>query len=230
MRGTRWALRIGAAALVAGGALLLGTGPAAAAATISINPGNIPATAAGYPTKDCSQTGGSSTLDGWVFVLPGNKGQFVSLTLTFKTSGGATVVVSVPPSGTISSSPASKAWVQTPAGYTLVAATATINGTSSSGYFNLTHTCPATGSPSPSPSSESPTPSESPSTEPPGTPTPSDPSSSSSSGTASALAAVADAVTSPAGAVGGLLFLGSGLAGGMSLLQYARRRRDEWTA
>jgi hypothetical protein len=214
MRGTKIALRTGAAALIAGGVVLLGAGPAAADTTIPINPGNLPATAAGYPSQECSQTGPSSTQDGWVFVLPGNKGKFTSLTLTFNTGSG-TVVVSIPPSGMISAS-GTKAWLQTATGYTLVAASATISG-SSNGFFVLTHTCPTTGTPSPSPSSSSPS----------DTPSPSDSSTSPSESSSSALAQLTNAVTSPAGAVGSLLFLGTGLAGGMSLLQYARRRRDQ---
>jgi len=75
---------------------------------------------------------------------------------------------------------------------------------SPNGFFVLTHTCPATGTPSPSPSGSSPS----------DTPSPSDSSTNRSETSSSALSQV-------------VLFLGSGLAGGMSLLQYARRRRDE---
>jgi hypothetical protein len=215
MRGTRLALRLAAAALIAGGVVLLGAGPAAADTTIPINPGNLPATAAGYPTQECGQTGTSSTLDGWVFVLPGNKGKFTSLTLTFDTGSGTTVV-SIPPSGGISAS-GTKAWVQTPAGWTLVTAWATISGTSN-GFFVLTHTCPATGTPSPSPSSSSPS----------DTPTPSDSSSTGtpSDSSSSAFAQIADAASSPAVALGGIFVAGTSLLGSLGLLRFGRRRRD----
>lgn len=207
MRAWKTALQVGAVTLLTGGAVLLGASPASADTTILINPGNIPATAAGYPTQECSLTPASPTTDGWVFVLPGNKGAFTSLTLTFD-SGSGTVTLTIPPSGQISAK-GTKAWISTPAGYTLVAASATVSG-ASNGFFVLTHTCPATSTPSPSPS----TPSETPSS-----------SDSSGPGTSSPVALAMSTVTSPASMIGGLLLAFSGIGGWLGL-HYTRRRRE----
>lgn len=197
---------VAAAAAFAGGLLLLGATPAHAVSTIPINPGSVPATAAGFGSQECTQTGASATRDGWVFVLPGNKGTFVSLTLTFATPGGPVVFTIPTDGGTIATGGGTnKAWLTTPAGWTLVGGSAVINGQSSNGFFVLTHTCPATTTPSPSPS-----------TSPPSTP----PTS-----TSSAAALLATAATSPAGAVVGLLLTG-GLLGTGTILAL-RRRRDQ---
>src|SRR5262245_53760898 len=85
-------LRAAAVTAVLGGALFVGVAPAWADTTIPINPGNVPTTASAFPEQSCDQVpgGASSTQDGWVFVLPGNKGSFTSLTLTFQTTTGTT--------------------------------------------------------------------------------------------------------------------------------------------
>jgi hypothetical protein len=207
--------RSAAAAAFAGGLLLLGATPAHAVSTIPINPGSVPATAAGFGSQECTQTGSSPGLDGWVFVLPGNKGTFVSVTLTFATPGG-NVVLTIPTDGGAigTAGGANKAWITTPAGWTLIAASAEING-QSNGFFVLTHTCPATGTPSPSPSSSSPS-------EPPSTPPSTPPTSESSSSSAAALLIAAG--SSPLGAAVGLLLSGGLLSSGAVMVM--RRRRD----
>jgi hypothetical protein len=154
---------VGAAAVVA---LAFGS-PAWANNTIDINPGNVPTTAAGFDGHSCDANQGGGPLQGkdiWVFVLPGQHGttgDFVSVTADFGANGSVTITAATDPGNFANGGPAtSKAWIVTPAGWTLVGATAEITGTADS--FNLTHTCPSSGSPSPSPStSRSSTPSPS---------------------------------------------------------------------
>jgi hypothetical protein len=214
MRFSTMVVRSAAAAAFAGGLLLLGAAPAQAQTTIPINPGNVPTTAADFGTHECTQTGSSPDLDGWVFVLPGNKGSFVSVTATFATPGG-TVQLTIPTDGgAIGGTGNRKAWITTPAGWTLIDATAVIEG-QSNGFFVLTHTCPAVGTPTPSPSSSSP--SESPSSSPPSTP----PTSESTSSSAAAL--LVGAGGTPLGAAVGLLFTCAVSTGAVLVM---RRRRD----
>lgn len=201
--------RLAFVAVAAGIAVLSAAGPASANSTISINPGNI-VKPGGTPAtgSQCDIGNGPYTdKDVWVFVLPGPEaGLFVSVTASFDTNGdgAADLDVTFPtgsyPSGFVQDNPqAPKAWIATPAGWTLKGATAVITGEADK--FNLTHTCAAgtkpsmsprpskspheSKSPSASPSaSESASPSESPSTSPsevpsespstPGTPVPSE--------------------------------------------------------
>ncbi len=156
-------------AATAGAAIVIGLGagsPAWADTSIGINPGNVPTTAAGYGSKDCDPHFGGGPhagTDVWVFVLPGGKdaGDFVSVTATFGTPGGAeTLTIPADGGAIVTDKGASKAWIATPSGWTLTGATAVITGTAAK--FNLTHTCPASGNgtPSPSPSiSDTPSPS-----------------------------------------------------------------------
>jgi len=140
--------------LAGAGLLALGPSTAAWAATISINPGNVPTTAADYPNKSCDPNQGGGPLPGqdvWVFVLPGNhdtSGDFVSVTATYGANGPITITAAADPGNFDNGGPSTaKAWIVTPAGWTLTAATAEITGTAD--FFNLTHTCPASSSPSP---------------------------------------------------------------------------------
>lgn len=147
-----WMARLAVA--VAAGLLALWPSTAAWAATISINPGNVPTTAAGFENHSCDPNQGGGPFPGedvWVFVLPGNQGDFVSVTATFGANGSLTI----PTDGgdIVDDNGTSKAWITTPAGWTLTAATAEITGTGE--FFNLTHTCPASSTPAPT---ESPTP------------------------------------------------------------------------
>lgn len=214
--------------------------------TIPVHASQVPTTAAGFGTHSCDNIpgGASATQDGWVFVLPGNKGTFESLTLTFTKTDGTTTTVDIPPSGGILANGTSKAWVQTPKGWTLTAGSAVITGTSPQGYFNITHTCPATGpKPTPSPSKShcpSPSPSESgPVESASASPSASGSASASSSATGSTSASPSTAgavATSPAAnggsslpvtgvALTGFVVAGAGLIAVGTLLVVARRRR-----
>lgn len=197
------------------------SGPAWAVSTININPGNVPTTAAGFNNHECDANFGGGPFpnqDVWVFVLPGShdtSGDFVSLTANFNGNGSITITAASNPGNFSNGGPAtSKAFIITPAGFTLTGASAVITGTAD--FFNLTHTCPASGSPSPSPTM---TPTASPTATPTATPT--------------------RTATVPTGAVkaggggsqsGGSLVWGLGAltvaAGGASALMLFRRRRD----
>jgi hypothetical protein len=149
-------LRVGLGLAVGAVALAVST-QAWANSTININHGNVPTTAAGYGNHDCDANQGGGPFQGkdvWVFVLPGNHkdtGDFVSVTATFGANGSITITSAANPQNFANSgSAAAKAWIVTPAGWTLTGATAVITGTADK--FNLTHTCPAAGSPGPSPS------------------------------------------------------------------------------
>jgi hypothetical protein len=215
-----------AAIAVGFGLGLLGGAPAWAASTIDINPGNVPATAAGYSTIECDDNLGGGPFpnqDVWVFVLPGGKdtGEFISVTAVFSTPGG-TVTLTIPTDGgeIVTDNGASKAWIATPAGWTLTGATAVVSGDADS--FNLTHTCPASGG-SPSPSG-SPTPSESPS------PSPSGSSSTGSTppGSVSPTGPGAGPSLPRTGlALTGLATTGAALVAGGTVLLAVRRRREE---
>jgi hypothetical protein len=202
------------------------SGPAWAVSTININPGNVPTTAAGFNTHECDANFGGGPFPGqdvWVFVLPGNhdtSGDFVSLTADFNGNGSITITAAANPGNFSNGGPAtSKAFIIAPAGFTLTGASAVITGTAD--FFNLTHTCPASGSPSPTPTM---TPTASPTVTPTATPT---------------ATPTRTAPTVPSGAVkaggggsqsSGSLVWGLGAltvaAGGVSTLMLFRRRRD----
>ena len=211
---------------VAAVALAIGSPAWADNSTININSGNVPTTAADYNKAEqkCSanQGGGPSAgSDVWVFVLPGEhatSGDFVSVTADFGANGTKTITSAADPDNFSNGGPdTAKAWIVAPAGWTLVGATAEITGTAES--FNLTHTCPASGTATPTPT---------PSHDPTATPTPRvTPSTGGSPG------------TTPSGGVGtggggGLASgsLGWGIAallvaaGTGAVLVVARRRRN----
>ncbi|MFC0096224.1 hypothetical protein ACFFKH_01615 [Micromonospora marina] len=84
--------------------------------------------------------------DVWVFNLPGNQattGTFQTITATFSTPGGPVTrtIPTDPNSAIVNDLGTSKAWIRTPAGWTLTGATAVISGTAR--FFVLTHTCAA---------------------------------------------------------------------------------------
>lgn len=147
MRGSRL-VRLGAA--VAAGVLAVGPGgPAYAADTININPGNVPTTAGGFETQDCDPNFGGGPHPGedvWVFVLPkpNQLGQFTSVTATFDTpEGEQTLTIEQDGGAIVNDKGTSKAWIRTPAGWTLTGASAEITKTAGpNDEFNLTHTCP----------------------------------------------------------------------------------------
>jgi hypothetical protein len=139
---------------------------------VAINPGNVPTTAGDAPNL-CEANFGGGPLPGqdvWVFVLPDLGRDFVSITANFDSDGNGTADASrtAPADGGIADdNGTSKGWVLAPAGWTLISATAVVTGSADPNgvSFNLTHACPASGSPSPSPS-------RSPSASPSHTPTP----------------------------------------------------------
>jgi hypothetical protein len=216
---------VGAIAVVA---VSIGSPALAAKRTIGINTGNISTTAAAFKTHLCSANQGGGPFAGsdvWVFVLPGEhatSGDFVSLTADFGVNGTKTITFAANPSNFDNGGPqTAKAWIVTTAGWTLVGATAEITGTG--GSFNLTHTCPSSGTPAPSP-----TPSRTPDPTP--TPTPSSRVTPSTGGSPG---------TTPSGGVstGGGGSLGSGslglgvvalvvATGGAVILVLAWRRRN----
>lgn len=142
--------------------VLVAAAPAWAQTSISINPGNVPTTAEGHDTHECNPDQGGGPFPGqdvWVFVLPGNQattGDFQSVTATF-VEGTVTITRDDDPDNfSPEGGPAtSKAWVVTPAGWTLTGATAEISG--SADFFNLTHTCPGGPGPTPTPTVPTPT-------------------------------------------------------------------------
>lgn len=231
-----WIL-LGRVAAGAGAAVVVGlatASPAWADATVGVNPGNVPTTASAYGTHECDENFGAgphSGSDVWVFVLPGNHdkvGDFVSVTAQF----GANDTLTIPADGgaVVTDKGTSKAWIATPAGWTLTGASAVITGTADK--FNLTHTCPASGggqtsTPSPSGSAATPVPSGSA-----GTPAPSgsaqtatpgptgDSTDPSTGGESGSLPLTGTAVT-------GVAVTGAALVAGGIVLLVARRRRDE---
>lgn len=166
-----------AAAGLAGAVALAFAVPALAGGTdfIEINPGNVPTTAEDFKSQSCDQIPADTAdwLDGWVFVLPNSvnaEGNFISITATFDDADGDEHVFTTDhDGGIVSGSGNNKAYIITPAGWTLTAAKAEINRDGDGkDFFNLTHACPATEEP---PGEE--TPSEEPSTEVPTTEEPS---------------------------------------------------------
>ncbi len=141
----------------AAAAVLVGLGsaaPAYADTQLEINPGNVPTTAAGFQGHSCDQIPGGQPIadeDGWVFVLPDAASKdgrtFVSVTAYFSHDGTTSLVtVTTTPSSdgaVLNTHGTSKAYVVTPAGWTLTNATAMITGVASPDFFTLTHTCPA---------------------------------------------------------------------------------------
>jgi len=224
---------LGRLAVAAGAAALAGLGvaaPAMADTTVAINPGNVPTTAAGYGKSDCDFGGGPyAGKDVWVFVLPGNPkkvGDFVSVTATF----GANGTVTIPADGgaVVTDRGASKAWITTPAGWTLTGATAVVSGTATK--FNLTHTCPAAGG------GETPKPTPKPTASASASPTPtggthgggsgSGAGSGSGGGSGNGGGSAAGSLPVTGTAVTGIVLTGVALVIGGVLLLVARRRRD----
>lgn len=125
---------------------------ALANSTVSLNPAQTSITASSFGAYDCSPDFGGGPYpdkDVWIFVLPSpsESGQFVSVDLSFDTNGDsvADVTKNIPTEGALVNlvGPASRAYITTPAGWVLMGGSAEITGEYQ--YFNLTHTCPATG-------------------------------------------------------------------------------------
>ncbi|MDX2563806.1 LPXTG cell wall anchor domain-containing protein [Streptomyces sp. TX20-6-3] len=105
--------------------------------------------------------------DGWHFVIPGNGAVFTKLTVTFDNGDPIVITKFGPPKD-------DHAYVASAPGAELTSAVAEVSGEVSQGFFNLSHTCPATVKPTPTgtPSTSAPTPTDTPTTETPGTETP----------------------------------------------------------
>jgi LPXTG-motif cell wall-anchored protein len=217
--GAQWVGRLAAVAGTAAMVALAAAAPAWADTTVGINPGNVPTTAEDHDDHGCDFGGGPfADKDVWVFVLPGEHdkvGDFVSVTAVFGANGSLTI----PTDGgdIVTDKGTSKAWIITPAGWTLTGATAVVTGTAEK--FNLTHTCPAGGggteSPTPAPSD-----SESPTTSTPGSPGVSVSGSSGAGSGGGGLPVTGTATVS-------IAVLGVALvAGGIALLA-VRRRKEE---
>jgi hypothetical protein len=158
--------RVATAALAgAAAAVLAFAAPAAANSTIDINSGNVPKLAKDA-TQDCRSQGPGqfSDADTWVFVLPDKDlGTFVSITAHFTEPPAATphdvTITAAVDTGSFDQGGAdtAKAWITTPAGWTLTGASAEVTGTidpeaQPTPKFNLTHACAAGGvTPSPTP-------------------------------------------------------------------------------
>ncbi|GAB3228824.1 hypothetical protein GCM10027447_21530 [Glycomyces halotolerans] len=134
------------------GALILAAPAQAEESEININPGNVPTTASGHTDLSCDQVPGGEPLDGedgWVFVLPGNDGEFKSVTAQFDDLNGDSQTYTTDADGGIDTgNGTSKAYIITPEGWTLTGASAVVEGTSRT-QFNLTHACPAGFTPPP---------------------------------------------------------------------------------
>jgi hypothetical protein len=227
-------------------------GAASAATVVPLHDAHRNTTAAGFGTHSCAQIPGNGTspgTDGWVFVLPKNDADFVSLSLQFRTTGGATTTVTIPNAGDpypdgIATNGASKAWIVLPAGWTLLDGSAVVSNDTKATFFNLTHTCP--GGPGPSSStSPSKSPSKSPSLSPSESPSgsPSESPSESPSGSVSPSVTPTSSPSTPGsvGSSGGglprtgapvaTMFLvgGTAAAGGAALLLLSLRRRRDAT-
>src|SRR5512142_2432506 len=144
-----WIRRIGMLAAVVVPALVASPAMAEACKTLPLNQGQRGVTAPALSDKGCDlgPTGiPRSGQDVWVFVLPG-KGEFTQLTVKFG-NGDVINTLSIPgssESAIVSDQGTSKAWIAVPAGWTLLDASATVTASATKDFFNLTHTCPASG-------------------------------------------------------------------------------------
>jgi hypothetical protein len=127
------------------------TSPPPSGYSVSINQGNVPATAAGYGNQSCDEfSAKDATADGWLFVAPKND-NFTRFEAVFD---HGTVFYNDPngnadSSGVTFPKPDQHLAVVTPAGWTLTNAYAVLDG--SSEFFTLSHTCPATDTSTPPP-------------------------------------------------------------------------------
>ncbi|WP_035738896.1 LPXTG cell wall anchor domain-containing protein [Glycomyces arizonensis] len=155
----------GAAGLL--GALAFAAPASAEVVNIPINQGNVPTTAAAFE-QSCDQVPDdiAADQDGWVFVLPasaGAEGNFEAVYATYEDASGALHEFNTDDNGGIVDGQGdNKAYIITPAGWTLVDATADVNDPDDGAKFNLTHACAGTpangGDDEPTPGDEEPTP------------------------------------------------------------------------
>jgi LPXTG-motif cell wall-anchored protein len=217
--GSQWVGRLAAVAGTVAVVALATAAPAWADTSVGINPGNVPTTAEDHDDHGCDIGGGPfASKDVWVFVLPGNHdevGDFVSVTAVFGANGSLTIPTDG--GGIVTDKGTSKAWITTPAGWTLTGATAQITGTADK--FNLTHTCPAGGG-----GNETPTPGPS---ETPTTPTTTAPGSPGASLTGPAGGSGAGGLPVTGAATVSTAVVGAALVvGGVALLAVRRRKAE----
>jgi len=222
-----------AAATTAGVATSFTFAAAASASggTISINPGNVPATAAHYSQECSAELGGGpyAGKDVWVFNLPGNadrSGSFTSIKAAFDTDGDGksdtTVVIDAGAADgdDIVTVGHSKAYAITDAGWTLIGATATVTGDADK--FVLTHTCAAKTTATPTKG----TPARSTPTTGAATTTPAGPTTpTGAAGGGTGGGANSGGLPITGADVGGVAVLGLTLIGGGTALLLRRRRR-----
>jgi hypothetical protein len=116
--------------------------------TVPLNPAHVGATNPGFQQGTCpTPPAGQEGWWGWHFIMPENN-NFTSLSVTFQNAGTfsadpfpGTVFVAHPDN--------SHAYIWTPAPDTLLAGSATSDGSNS--FFNLSHVCPGTTSPTNTP-------------------------------------------------------------------------------
>ncbi|MFG3343194.1 hypothetical protein [Glycomyces sp. NPDC048151] len=140
------------ATVLAGGLLgsLAFAAPALAAVeTIFINDGNVPTTAEDFENQSCDNIPPGdidNDEDGWVFVLPasaGAEGNFISVTALFEDEDGDPQLLDTDnDGGIVSGSGDNKAYIVSPAGWTLIDASAEVEDPDDDAFFNLTHACP----------------------------------------------------------------------------------------
>ncbi len=226
--------------------VLTAAGTAAATVTLQLHSSHQGVLATQFVSPDCAKDGDVPPpgTDKWVFVLPKNDAEFVSLSVSFKTLGGTTTTIAIPdgadayPDG-ITSNGTSRAWVITPSGWTLLDGSAVLSGPTKAEFFNLTHTCIGA-STTPTPSAPS-SPSGSPSTSASASTSPSTSASvsggaseagSPSPSTSTALASNNGSLPLTGAAIGGLVLTGLTAVGLGAAVLWLRRRRDtpEFTA
>lgn len=126
-------------------------GVAVAATTIPIKDTQVPVRASEFEEhEDCAFPGlpsQTATQWGWHFVLPGGEATFVSLTAEFEDAG--TVTLPGPDGAFVQDGKGAVIWTATDD--TLVAAEASIEGSTPQGYFVLSHTCLPTPAETPTP-------------------------------------------------------------------------------
>lgn len=143
---TRLGALAAAGAVGMAGALILAAPAQADETTIELNPDHEGKTA-DYFEEGCGSNfqlpdDQAADEDGWVFVLPdGKDATFKSVTATFDDGDETPEVLEAKVVTTGGSGNMKHAYVVTPAGWTLLEATAVIEGSDAT-FFNVTHTCP----------------------------------------------------------------------------------------
>lgn len=143
---TRLGAVAAAGAVGVAGALILAAPAQADETTIDLNTDHEGKTA-DYFEEGCGSEfqlpdGQAADEDGWVFVLPdGKDATFKSVTATFGDGDETPEVLEAKVVTTGNSGNMKHAYVVTPAGWTLLGATAVIEGSDAT-FFNVTHTCP----------------------------------------------------------------------------------------